>query len=221
MKVDRSKFLLVVGAISAATGVGLASTSCSSSSSTSKNDAGSSSGTDSGGDDDSGGGSVNNDAGDAGNNACLGDLPDASTSGDAGDAGDAATGCAALTGPGCSTACDDAELRFKSAIAEDIRVCLMPAPACEGTTHAADCIKASAAKACPDSTATSTCKDLVAGCTDDSGVDSGVVFDQATCEKLVRPLSESGRQSFVTCVTEGIAGNCSSALSFCIDSAWQ
>jgi hypothetical protein len=218
MKVDRSKFLLVVGALSAATGVVVASASCATTSSSSKNDAGTSSNVDSG-DDDFDSGSLGDSGGDAGN-ACLGDLPDASV---ADDAGDAATGCAALTGSGCASACDSVAASFKSGLAEDVRTCLVPAPTCEGGAAAspvASCVEKAVAKACPDTTATSTCTPLVAGCpADDGGADGGIVFNQATCEQVVRSLNQSGRDTFTSCITEGISGHCTADPSFCVQVA--
>jgi hypothetical protein len=220
MKVDRARFLTLTGALSAATGLAFGTMSaCSSSNTVMPTQAPDAAGGDSATDGES---EATTDAG-----ICLGDAVDA---GDAGDASAIECSDGGVAANGCGLVCDNVTTRFKAAIAGDILDCVAKLPTCEGADDAiADCIGKSLAKACPDSTASSFCTPLVGTCTPDggpdggdagdAGADSGVpVFNQSSCEALAKGLSGDGRAAFTTCITEGVAGNCTADPGYCVDS---
>ncbi len=215
MKVDKTRFLLLTGALAAATVVGVGTTSGCTTTSTST-DGGttgdSGPGTDSGGDDGS--------TGDSG--ACLGDTastpaPDAE--------GGGGIDCSAN---GCDLQCASASANFRAGVAEEIQKCLLKLSACEDNAAGINgCIEDAVGKACTDSSATTFCTPLVTACggggeggADASTADGGAsqtVFDQNNCEALATALSADGRTALKTCVDEGIAGNCTADPGFCID----
>jgi hypothetical protein len=207
MKVDRTKFLLLTGAISAAVACTVNSTTNNDGTNNPPapppaDDGGTDSATDGGGDA----------AGDGG--ACLGDT----TTGDGG-----ILTCGAAS---CPTTCTTVANEYRPGVAEATIECLLALPTCEGggtpDTHA--CADKALAKACDDTDATTTCAKLVAACSADAGdasADGGATFDQTSCQTLVRGLTASARTSFISCVTEGFglnSGNCQSAPTGCFDS---
>jgi hypothetical protein len=211
MKVDRTKFLLLTGALSAATTVALMSTSgCTTTSATTDGGATQPTG-------DSGPDSTTEDGG-----ACLGDSVV--------EGGDAASyDCSQST---CATDCTNVQGAYRAGIAQDAVQCILALPTCEsGGAEARKCAEDALAKACDDAAATSLCTKLVADCTapSDAGYDadastadagSGAAFDQASCVALVRALSDEARTTFTSCVTEGAgAGNgfCKTDPVTCLD----
>lgn len=222
MNVDKTKFLLLTGAISAATAVAIATTSGCNTVNETSSDAGN------GGDTgttppstDGGGDSATDGGGDAGT-ACLDDTaPD----GGSVDAGDAALPdvCNGTQANGCDITCGDIATKFKAGVTYDIAQCLIKLPSCEGNAQGVgDCVAAALAKTCPDTTADSFCAPLVSACTADGGADAGdggVVLDTKTCTDLARGLSSNGRDKFQICIDEGVSGNCTLDPAFCINQA--
>lgn len=216
MKVDRTKFLLLTGALSAATAVGAATQSgCTTTSATT--DGGTTRATDSGTD-------STTEGGDGG--ACLGD-----TVTEGGDAGP--LDCSKST---CPTDCTNVQNAYKPGVAQAAVQCILALPTCEsGSAALTSCATDALDNACDDATADALCTKLVAGCTSgggdagDAGGDastsdagtSSTMFDQKSCVNLVRSLASDARTNFVTCVTEGAgadSGVCKTDPGTCIDS---
>jgi hypothetical protein len=210
MKVDRTKFLLLTGALSAATTVALVSTTaCTTTSATT--DGGTvtpPSGDDSGPDSTTEGG------------ACLGDSVV-----EGGDA--AAQDCSKAL---CPTECTNVQNAYRAGVAQAAVQCILALSICEsGGSEATKCAEDALANACDDPTAATLCTKLVADCTapsdagydaDASTADAGAAFDQASCVALVRGLNADARTSFTSCVTEGAgAGNgaCKTDPQTCLD----
>lgn len=205
MKVDRAKFLLLTGTIGAATA--LAMTAASGCTVVQK------SGTDGGGpaeDPPAQDAAVDTtdasatDGGGTDGGSCLG--------GGTADAG--AVDCSGLATNGCDLTCERWAPTFKPAIAKAMADCLLKLPSCEGGTDAVTaCADAALAKACDDPTAKSYCTPIATAC---SGSDSGDHVTQAGCEALAKGLSEEGRTTFLSCVTEGTPGYCTADSSYCL-----
>src|SRR4051812_2384344 len=161
MKVDRTKFLLLTGALSAATTVALVSTSgCTTTSAT----------TDGGATqppaDDSGPDSTTEDGG-----ACLGDSVV-----EGGDAG--SYDCSQSS---CATDCTNVQNAYRSAVGQDAVQCILALPTCEsGGAAARKCAEDALAKACDDPAATTLCTKLVADCAAPS--DAGYDADASTAD---------------------------------------
>jgi hypothetical protein len=215
MKIDRSRFLLLTGALSAATlGVVAGGAGCG----TTTDAKGGAGTTDSGATDDAATSDGSADASADAATACLGDTaPEVAT--DGGDAGD----CAATS---CATACTSYATNFKPGIAAAASACLLTLPTCE-SADLTPCLDPALAKACTDATATTLCAQLVTGCNGDAGSDAGATdagdagttaatFNQASCEALVNGLSATGRTAFTSCITEGTPGNCTADPTFCL-----
>jgi hypothetical protein len=205
MKVDRTRFLLLTTALSAATVVGAMATGCSITNTNTTADGGVSPVT-------------GNDAGDTDATADAGYV-------DGGDSG------ACLANDGLAPTCEGASLscspicvgvatNYKSAVGRAIVDCLLALPTCESAQNEiAACFQSALGRACPDSTATTECTPLVAACDADGGTvgDGGTsVIAQTECVDLVTGLNATGRTTFTTCVTEGTVGYCSSSASLCI-----
>lgn len=234
MNVDRTKFLLLTGAIAAATVVA-AGAGCSTVSE-SGNDAGNRSDTGSG--TDSGGDSSTDASTDAdGGTACLDDtLPSTEGGGDAGvDADVDADTDAAVIGPcgapdpanGCANICGgDINPHFKKGVAAAIDKCLLTIPQCEtASVEMEGCIEDALDQACPDTTADTFCTPLVSACDaaadggDAGDVDGGAadkLFTQKNCVKIAQGLNQAGRDAFQICISEGVAGNCTLDPDFCV-----
>jgi hypothetical protein len=216
MKIDRSRFLMLTGALSAATALGAAAIGgCSSSSTTVAPDA-SVPPTDSGVTTDGGG---TTDASDAGTDsgACLGDTAPA----DAGDAGDGGLDCTAAADTACQAGCEAALANLRAGIAFAAADCILKLPSCEGaaTDVIGACIEAAAGKACADSTAATYCQDVFAACTDAGApVDAGDAggFTQADCEKAAVALNQTGRDTFMSCMVESGGSGCADPQA-CLD----
>lgn len=221
MKVDRSKFLFLAGALSAGTLTALVGVACTTSTTdVSPMDSGTSD-VDNGGDGSVGSDDGGNEAGDAGDGGiCLDDTVPSDGDAEAG-AGD----CLALVDNGCDFVCETVNSTFKQGIAADIHACLLGLPSCEGESGVKECVAASAVKACDDATAVTECAPLLALCNPDGGPDGttddagAAVFNKTTCEAAMKTLSADGRASFINCVTEGIEDNCTSSPGFCVDQA--
>jgi hypothetical protein len=205
MKVDRSRFLLLTGALSAATLVVGMGTGCSVKSAAT--DAGAAT-PDDGGTTDSA--STVDAGGDATPTAdaapaCLGDTAPA-TGPDAGDGGDCAS-------TGCTTTCVALAANYRAGVAKAIGECLLTLPMCESDTT--PCVDAALGKACPDPAAATICAPLVSACASAVG-DAGPVLSQSTCETVINGLNPTGRATFTSCITEGAAGNCTSDPGYCL-----
>lgn len=210
MKVDRARFLLLTGAIGAATALALTGASgCTVVQKTSGSDGGGSTSnpeTDSGSSTTDGGGTtVKDDAGTT-TSDCLG-----SGSSDAG-----ALDCSTLAANGCDVYCDTYATNFKPAIAKAIADCLVKLPTCEGGMDAMKaCTDAALAKACDDPSAKTFCTPVASECAkNDAGAEG---LTQSSCEGLAKGLSEQGRTDFLSCIDEGSPGYCTYASAFCVD----
>ncbi len=211
MKVDRAKFLLLTGALSAAATTAVVA--CSVSSTTNNNGTtppATPPASDDGGGSDGASADASGDGGDGG--ACLGD----STSEGGGDAG-------ALCGTAtCSTTCNDVVANFRAGVAEATIKCLLALPTCEGggTSETANCANDAIAKACDDPSfdAKAACATMAASCNGDGG--DGGSFNQATCVSLMTALTPTARATFTSCITEGGglgSGACTSTPQTCFD----
>jgi hypothetical protein len=197
MKVDRTRFLLLTTALSAATAIGAVATGCTvkSTEAPTVNPV----------TEDSGGGDGGYDAytdggGDA--SACY-------------DNTGAAASCAAAN-TSCTAACERYLTNYTAGVARGITECIIKLPTCEGAdTEIAGCVQTALANACDDPTATTFCSPIVESCTADGGGTSGI--DLTECTDLAKGLSTAGRAAFTSCVTEGTAGYCKADPSTCID----
>ena len=73
-------------------------------------------------------------------------------------------------------------------------------------------------KACRDPEATTICTPLVTACAQgpDAGDAGGPTLTQGACEMLVNGLNAAGQASFVSCITEGTAGHCTTDPGYCL-----
>jgi hypothetical protein len=208
MKVDRTRFLLLTTALSAATAVGAMATGCSITNTTT--DAGTTPGTTDGGvDTDATADAAYVDGGDGGDGgACLGDegLPPS---------------CATASAS-CATVCADVATNYKNAVGRAIVDCLLALPTCESALNdRAACFQAALGRACSDTTAATECTPIVAACDVDGGAvgDGGTsVIAQTECVDLLTGLNATGRATFTTCTQEIGPGTCSSTANLCIGS---
>lgn len=200
MNVDRTRFLLLTGLLSsAALGVVTTGTGCSSKAETKENGPATQTTPPDSGTTDSGGNTA--DAAPA----CLG-----ATAPPAGaDAGD----CAATS---CAATCATFSSNFKAGVAHAIGQCLLTLPTCEG--DATPCVDEALGKACRDPEATTICTPLVTACAQgpDAGDAGGPTLTQGACEMLVNGLNAAGQASFVSCITEGTAGHCTTDPGYCL-----
>lgn len=206
MKIDRSRFLMLTGALSAATALGAGAVAgCSSTAATDKADASTTTTTDGGSSD---GATEPADAGvDTGSVSCLDDRADG---GDP-DAGDSGLDCAGNADAYCQMACTNAFTNLKAGVAFEAAECVLKLPTCEGTTTdvVGDCFEKAGAKACADPTSPPFCQSIFDGCAD-AGADpdagdagDGGVWNKATCVALVNALNDTGRAAFQSCMVEG------------------
>jgi hypothetical protein len=216
MKIDRGRFLVLTGAISAAIATACATEACSTAT-TATPDAGgpgdSGSGQDVTSPGDTGGGTETGGGGDArgdgpttcddsvgSKGACV-DFADGGTGPDADDGGDAGAGC--LDGVVC-----DAVLRnLKPKVAEKAITCIVGLPTCEVTPTSnpiGDCVATALAGSCSDTTGKAPCDEIATKCADagaaDAGPDGGL--SAADCQKLTAGMTSDGRAAFVTCMTD-------------------
>lgn len=206
MKIDKARFLLLTGTLSAAAVAGAAAMGgCTVVSNSTDGGTDSGTTTDSGSTDGSTDGSSSTDGGADGSTdggadaaACLDDNGPAAA--DCSDAG------------GCTCADPTTRAGFKKGVLAAIADCQLKLPTCEGNAAADQCEKDAVARACDDPTATTFCQPLVAGCA--NGV--GQKITQQDCEKVVRALTAAGRATVESCVTEGVAGNCSTDSLLCV-----
>jgi hypothetical protein len=203
MKIDKTRFLFLTGALSAAAVAGMSVTSGCTVTSTSTDGGAdsstttpdSSTGTDgSASTDGSTDGSSSTDGG-ADAAACLDDTGSVADCADAG-----------------SCTCSTESGLFKKGVANAIAECQLKLPTCEGDPASATCIRDAITRACDDATATAFCAPLVADCANGAGQK----ITQADCEKLVKSLSAAGRAQVTTCVTEGVANNCGTDSLLCV-----
>jgi hypothetical protein len=201
MNVDRTRFLLLTSALSAATAVAAVASGCT----VNNTDKSTTPAVDSGIETDGASADawVAPDAGDAEAAACLDDKGESPS-------------CAAVDAS-CSTACQHYLPNFKKGVARSIISCLSGLPTCEGAgTAIANCVQLALAASCQDTTATDFCTPVVESCKPTDGGTSPL--DITECVDLVTGLNSTGRASFTTCVTEGTPGYCGPTPSACIDS---
>lgn len=211
MTIRRSRILVVIGAVAGITG---AIFGCSSTA------AGPDHHKDAGGADDSGpvdGGPVTDGEGtpDTGVVACLDDRS-AFTDPDGGDGG---VDCASNADGTCQSSCQDVFNNLKAGVAYEAAACIVKLPACDGqpTDVVQECVDKAAAKACADPTTPPYCQVLFDSCAD-AGVDTTAGDAGAFkpgCAKLVAALNDTGRDAFLTCMTDNGGANCADP-SVCI-----
>jgi len=198
MKVDRTRFLLLTGALSAAV-VGAAGSACTIKDQRSGDPTPTPGDVDSGGsgsDGDSGSNGSSTDASDAA--ACLGDDGVAPTC----EGGDAAVDCATL--------CATNQARFKKGFSREVASCLLSLPTCEGNPAVADCFQSAATKLCDDPTVVAYCAPLICD-------EAGVGVQKSTCELSAKALGATGRTELADCI-DGAGGPCSEGATFCFES---
>ncbi|MCA9583819.1 MAG: hypothetical protein KC657_00500 [Myxococcales bacterium] len=204
MKIDKTRFLFLTGALSAAALAGMSVTSGCTVNSTST-DGGTDSSTNNTTD-----GSTSTDG-----SASTDGSTDGSSSSDGG--ADAAaclddTGSVADCGDAGSCTCATESSLFKKGVANAIAECQLKLPTCEGDPASATCIRDAITRACDDATAAAFCAPLVADCANGAGQK----LVQADCEKLVKSLSAAGRAQVTSCVTEGVPNNCGTDSNLCV-----
>ncbi|HEY8075473.1 MAG TPA: hypothetical protein VIF62_15220 [Labilithrix sp.] len=139
---------------------------------------------------------------------------------------------------GCDGPCNDFSRAYTSGVARDIASCLAGLPNCDDAAPIHACADASIAKACDKSGAALLCTPLVAACSKDAGpmdagkmdagdggdagdmpppMKSSTVFDEATCERIMKALSPDGQQGFGDCLDNGNAGQCTDDPGGCVD----
>ena len=133
--------------------------------------------------------------------ACIGDQ-------------DAEPSCAASA---CPTECETIKTRFKKGVANQILGCMAMYPSCESSTS---CIAErgtddpDAGRAiCEDATATTFCQPLVDSCKANDGEE----ITLESCVAMAKILTAAGRDEFTSCITEGMAGYCTYGSSWCLD----
>jgi hypothetical protein len=210
MKIDRARFLLLTGALSAAAIAGCSS-STTTVNSTPTADAGddattvvtvTDSGTDSGGDD-----SATTSGDDAASNVDSATCSDTVVTGanacvaiaDAGADGGSANFC--LTPVLCTTLAATLKPKIAAAVANCLAALPSPCDETASTQQAKyECLTTALATACPDSTAAASC----ATACGDAGVDGGV----ASCATVLPGLTDMGTGSYITCVSESGGSGC-------------
>jgi hypothetical protein len=111
----------------------------------------------------------------------------------------------------CSLAddqCPELAAHLKSKVANAMYTCTANSMCMSGDF--ATCIMQTFAAACPDSSAATPCKMIVAACPDAGGITESV------CEATLAPMTSSGRDAVVACLA-GDGGSCS--LSLCVQLA--
>lgn len=207
MKVDRSRFLLLTTALSAATAVAITA-GCTVKSSDNGSSGTTTPPTEAGSPYDSSPDAYATD-GDTDGGSCLDDT---------GSAPD----CTAQTGTACTTVCQHYLPNYKKGVARSIADCLKLLPSCEGADNAIlACVQTALGAACQDPTAEGYCGPLADACNSDAGTDAGAAspLEKQDCVDLANGLNSTGRAAFTTCITEGMttAGYCTSDPTSCID----
>jgi hypothetical protein len=221
MQIDRTRFLLLTGALTAAA-LG-ASQGCTQKTNVVP-DGGAAAPADTDAADAASDDVVTDDArtdGSSDGGACLGDTPaEARACTDLGGLDDAGMPLDASSDGGetCiqslsgQSACENQKLLMKGAVAREAIACLLTLPTCEGVTpEATRCAMDALKKACPDPAAKALCQQILAAC-GDAGADAGVT--EAECEAFANGLSREGRDRLLTCTTEG--GACFNDVASCI-----
>jgi hypothetical protein len=205
LKIDKTRFLVLTGLISAA------AVACTIQNT--KKDESS-----------SGGPSATND--DGGGATADASGASSATDGSATDASDAEAGAACIGDHGaepdcaaskCPAECETIKTRFKKDVANQILGCMEMYPSCESNTsciieRGADDPDAGRA-ICDDPTAAAFCQPLVDSC----NVNDGEEITQESCVAMAKILTASGRDEFTSCITEGMAGYCTYGSSWCLD----
>jgi hypothetical protein len=207
LKIDKTRFLVLTGLISAAT------VACTIQNTKKDEPSGAPAANA------DGNGSSNGGAADASGSTTV---SDASAS-DAGD-GEAAAACIGDQGADpdcaaskCPTECETIKTRFKKGVANEILGCMEMYPSCESNYS---CISERGASdpdagraICDDATATTFCQPLVDSCK----VNDGEEITMESCVAMAKILTASGRDEFTSCITEGMAGYCTYGSSWCLD----
>ncbi len=202
MQIDRSRFLVLTGALATASlGAVAGASGCTivtnngtdasvtSDGSTPQNDGAT-----------TGDGSTTGD-GAADASTCLGDdkLLNPSCASLAGDGG--VTNCVQDPNIG-QPACADFQVGFRNGVAREAVQCLVTLPTCEGlaTDPVADCAIKAMKKSCPTAEAATLCKKAVTDC---AAASITPTVSEAECTAIASGLNAAGRQAFTDCVTEG------------------
>lgn len=219
MKIDKSRFLLLTGAIAAATMVSLGTAGCvittaDDKASKTDNDAGTTPGNDAGAED--------TDA-----DAAPPDDPDASTDPDADepdppaclDDSVPAVNCFDALPTSCAEVCEhivDSDWGLKSGVLQEMVSCLGSLPSCDDgmiSDEAWACRDDAVAKACVTNNDTEICKPLVTSCATEGWEN---LFTQEVCEQTIAAIDENEQERFVICVTEGIDDFCTADPMYCL-----
>lgn len=174
MKLDRSRFLMLTGAMSTAALAAASSNACSSNFKGGTNDDGGSSS----GSGTSGSSSSSSGVPDA--KTCLGET--AIQSGNV-DCSKGAANCQ-ITYAKCTNIQNGG---LKPGVAQTAAACIINLPTCpdNASTAPVECVEAALSEACEDTTAASYCAALVSACAS-TPAGAGGPFDQALCEKLAK-----------------------------------
>lgn len=223
MKIDKSRFLLLTGAIAAATMVSVGAAGCvittNDKDSTEDTDGGTTPGPDAGLDDDA--------------DAASPDDPDASPDADASTDPDAdepdppaclddsapAVNCFDALPTSCAEVCEyivDSDWGLKSGVLQEMVSCLGSLPSCDDgivSDEAWACRDDAVAKACVTNNDKEICEPLVTSCATEGWEN---LFTQEVCEQTIAAIDENEQERFVICVTEGIDDFCTADPMYCL-----
>ncbi len=209
MKIDRSKFITITGALAAASGITAFSACTIVSTSGGNPDAASPSDSATNPDGPLGDGETPDGSSEAGADAgvdspagCLGDdkVLNPSCSSFAADGGDAG---ACIRGQEGQSACASYQTNMRNGVARAAILCLAVAPTCEGTVDAITrCGLEALSRACPDPAAQAFCQKEIAAC---AAAGTTPAVTQKQCEQYASGLNDKGRAAFTSCATEGCA----------------
>ncbi len=104
-----------------------------------------------------------------------------------------------------SVSCHNVTTLLKPRVAQKAIECIVGLPTCEGDFT--PCFQAAFDNACPDTSGAAACATITAACGDASAGDAGLA---TACGKISNGLTAAGRTKFVACMTE----SCSD-IAFC------
>lgn len=120
----------------------------------------------------------------------------------------ASNGTAPACTGSCATECTNAVALYKSDVATSIDTCLSGAVAAGASDEdcqaaAPSCVNSAEANSCTDDNADTFCQAFLAGCA--AELDGGEATDvtQADCIGLVQGMTDDGRNTLQSCVTNG------------------
>ncbi len=190
MRIDRTRFFLLAGAMATATAGG-----CFVQSADDDDGEGGSGGTPTSTQTDGGGGS--SDGGMGGDTGTGGNGGDGGSGGTCDDSVGDTVDCSGVINA-CSTfaieACDASTAAFKPAVAEAAANCIVNLDAAAGCLEVYECRKDALNDACPDASADALCATLIDTCNT-----AGNPTTEVECHSYVDGLNEFGRTSVETC----------------------